>query len=228
MSPDDFYVWLHTCERRRGQIDATLGSLAHSDLREYVVEEHPTRRVAMEFWWEAMLRAYDSEKPFIVRLEDDIVVAPKILEALCAWRPLTLPKLGVGLLAISPFGEGMIVEEIGWNAWESKMQLSCPAMAQVFPRRNLERIMMRVKSLRANYWRHSEPPLIDFDVAVSRACEELGLSIYVHKPFLVAPTKLHDASTHVLKPGHVTPRIPPELVDLAFNPAAQQLPSESP
>jgi hypothetical protein len=220
MSPSDFHVFLHTCHRRLGKIGETLASLDASDIRgRYVVENQHTGEIPMSFWANAMSRGFFAGKRFIVRLEDDIVVAPRLLEALAAWPALEDPAFGMGLLCLGWYPhQGGLVERPELRAWESSLSHNCPAMAQVFSRASIIQIIKHVRRSRTHWWRWSSRPMIDFDVSVSEACTALRLKVFVHNPMLVRPAALHDRSTHEPPDGRVPPRIPAELVDLGFAP----------
>ena len=206
-NPDDFFVWVQTTPRRDAR--PTLDSIEASDIGRGYVQVHdkplrtfPDEYPALQQWWsettlEMATAAYAAGKPWILRLEDDIIINRHILHNLSMWSALRDPLFGLGTLFCpdywlrcpQDFEQSSTTKE-----WYRKSKDVEGAQAQVYRVETIQRLIPLVQSAREarGLGKPHHPPT--FDWGLSRAAHIHGcqtpprgtpLKVFVHRPSLV-------------------------------------------
>lgn len=182
------FFWVHTCPKRREEVQGTIRSLDRSDVRSYEVWEHPEAfrtSEEIELWWEQRLLKAAKRGEYFVRLEDDTEVSPTIQHRLLQWGAIHQPDFAVGVLYQwegSPRGEGTIDRSGRYPRIVDPRHMGAPGM--VFRSEYVMAVVEEMRNLRMTR-QFSRGGLLNFDTVVGQACQRLGLSVYLHEPSLV-------------------------------------------
>jgi hypothetical protein len=109
IKPSDIAVVIHTHPPRLAHLDMIRNSLFESDVQQSEVEnfeiavqpENCTNYEKILFWL-MFLNAQARRAPYVLRLEDDIIVNKHIIHNLCTWSALRDPVFGCGLMFTHP------------------------------------------------------------------------------------------------------------------------------
>lgn len=93
-------VFLQTCPQRDAYITPTLGSLKQSDTTFQVLRQ-PEGQRHCRFFLDVLKQMAGAETPWVIRLEDDVLVSRYLTHNFLSWPALNEPDFGVGWLFTS-------------------------------------------------------------------------------------------------------------------------------
>jgi hypothetical protein len=95
-------VIVQSCPERRQSREGTLASLRASDVGEnFTVMEHPDKLPKCLFFASVLDTMAKAPTPYVMRIEDDVLVNRHILHNFLTWRALHDPLFGAGWLYVS-------------------------------------------------------------------------------------------------------------------------------
>lgn len=225
MGPDDVYVFLHSCPQRDNDRQRAVASLERSDAAgAWVLERQPEGCLPMDHWRDAMLRAAQSGARLVVRIEDDVVVAPRLRSAIAKWAVTESADFGVGQLAAiigrEALQQGYVVRHAKHTARfdvsrERKNDITV-AWGEVFPAECIAKMLDEVWNYEPYHviWRKGEwfcEPAADLGM------RRLGRARYLHMPYIVWADDVRDRSLYFPR-GNAEIFRPNPYVKLDFDP----------
>lgn len=202
-------VFIHTCPQRDGQIHETVQSVRDSDVVLYEVRRQPEGANPQEFFFQSWVEAAENAKangfPFVLRLEDDVLVNAHIAHNLTLWGATREADFGAAWLSTP---EGIVGElascpKISFGPVSGAIRREDPAihaaLGVALPTHLVPEIIRRARGMPDAIWAldSSDGQLhINFDVVISQAIWEMKKRVYMHFPLLVAPAAAHSKSTH--------------------------------
>jgi len=103
MSPvpvDEFYVWVHTWWGRRFDVPV-FESINGSDIKEWWEHRQPRTQDRDSFYLSVLRKFIASDKRFMLRLEDDVIVNRYIMHNTSTWEAINDKLFGIGFLSTS-------------------------------------------------------------------------------------------------------------------------------
>lgn len=200
------YIWVHTCPARANQLDPLLESLAASDVQHFETACHPDGLSWDQIvgWWRdtwlaAARVASGAGLPYVVRIEDDVVVATHFEHNVSSWPALGCSDFGVGSLFMydREFNrmDSWEVEPVS-GALRSRADMLPGGFGQIIPTELVEPIMSEHAAALASIVHRRILPVRGpaFDYALTHAAHRLGRRLYVHVPALVRASPVAEVS----------------------------------
>lgn len=97
----DVTVIVQTCGEREQVREATIASLRQSDARDFTVIHHPVGTRHCRFFLEVLRTMADVDTPWVIRLEDDVLVSKHLIHNFLTWPALRDERFGIGWLYVS-------------------------------------------------------------------------------------------------------------------------------
>jgi hypothetical protein len=198
------YVWVHSCPQRANQIGELRASLNASDVSRFEVRRHGAGLdlPAIREWWAKQWRetaeaAAKAGATHIVRLEDDVVVAPHLAHNVTTWPALSNDDFGVGLLFID---DSLLVQLGGFEiepttgAMRATMDHLACGQGHVIPVGLINKVMDDINEAHESMYRVRRSHTVCFDCSFTHAVHRAGKRIYVHVPSQVQTSELSRAS----------------------------------
>jgi hypothetical protein len=209
MNSSDIFVWVHGCPDRKGEeLQPIIDSLEASDAKgAYQILEHGpavTRRQIDDFFTDTLYRL-SKEYKWILRIEDDSLVHPRILGELAKWPAANFEY--------EDFGCGWLYMHHTYSKMEQRLLHCCltdktkslkvkikymaGANGQLFYGPNVTRYLHKYRDDYMFFRQHFPwfkkqmdiwgDGIIPFDFGISAAVFESGLTNFFHCPSLVTP-----------------------------------------
>jgi hypothetical protein len=204
MNRNEIAVVVHTCPARRKQLEPLKTSLAQSDiclsLIDWAEEPKGSSNFEKRLHYLSLLCRNARRAPYVLRLEDDIVVNRHIIHNLCTWPATRQPDFAVGLAFVNRLlyeppqsgdmhrtESGLVYREPTSTPW---------AQAHLYDSSHLIRAAQRYFEELAekcpDYYSEPHKVALAFDWAITRAVGRMGLRVYLHEPSLAQCTEVGD------------------------------------
>lgn len=169
--------------RGRSSWETTQASIEASDIGErYVVSYQGERTTPRQHFLHLMATMAESKSPWVLRLEDDVLVNRHILENIKTWKAKNEKDFGAGWLfdagGTTRTTHDKIYQRLGKDRWHGGQLHCCQGVLL-----RTEDIG-RLRSICAQ-WFEANLGELGQDIALSRAVAVLGRRICVHAPPLV-------------------------------------------
>jgi hypothetical protein len=205
-------VFVQTCPARRVGARETLESVRASDIGEdFSVLEHPSDQTKCQFFESVLRQMSAADAPYVMRLEDDVIVNRHILHNFLTWPALKNPLFGAGWLYVSEAAfRATRTHRMGYRNTEVMYGSLCVGM----PREHVAAAVQLLEEWQklfgcaldtCNCGKRNDRPRMSKtygqDCALSRAVWKLGKRVFFHDPVLAENRLIQ--STHGLKTtGH--------------------------
>ena len=167
-------------------LKGTMDSIRRSDLTACFPWRHPEGLTDSEVqtWWEDRLLDAAKMGDFFLRLEDDVLVHPKIQHHVDLWEAKHRPDFGVGTLYWWNQGnpEGLR-EDSGEKYLVAPTGLLGPGI--LFRSEVVPDLVGRIRYRREHGMFYTVAGRFNFDTIVYEAVQDLGLRVYLRSPSLV-------------------------------------------
>lgn len=170
----------------------TRRSIEASDIgARYELALQAPDRTPREHFLALLKRAALAPTPWVLRLEDDVLVNQSIIHNLQTWPAKSDPQLGAGWL-FDPGGTTRTVHDrmygrVGTDRWHQGELHCCQGV--LLP----TECLTELAELSAR-WFDAHPGKLSQDLALSHAVAEMGLAICVHAPPLVEHLAHHTST----------------------------------
>jgi len=208
IDPKDIAVVIHTCPERAPKLGTLLESVQASDIvgrsgvdMDFQIATEPVgaKNYEKRLHYLMLLCRSARRAPYVLRLEDDIVVGRHIIHNLCTWPAVAKPDFGVGLAFVNhlllevPESSNVAQDEEG-NLY--RRQPKTPwAQAHLYESQALRQaVPFYFEQLREKGFRGAEPAKysLAFDWAITGAMDEVGRRVYLHRPSLANCSEVAD------------------------------------
>jgi hypothetical protein len=184
----------------RVTLDATLKSLAESDLPLPEILYQPPDRTPIEFFLSVLDAMAAAPTDLVLRLEDDVLVNRHMLHNIATWTAPHDPRFGLGWL-FDPGGSTQSVHDhIYQRVGETDRWHSGPlhgALGVLAWRRDIPQIRQYVDEYTTKHG-------IVFDLALAHAATQMNRFICVHAPSLIEHQPSTSCFAHFTHPVHDT------------------------
>jgi hypothetical protein len=183
-------VVVHTHVGRMDHLQPLRDSIDASDIEHCEVSCQPptTNNYLKMLHWLTLLNASAERLPYVLRLEDDVVVNRHILYNLCTWSALRDPDFGMGcLFAHEDNVQHFQRSQYGLAANSPRPRISY-AQGQLFESRALRdatKAVWDVLRSEGHGWESIDKKWCRFDGTISLAIAKVRKHIYLHRPSLV-------------------------------------------
>lgn len=205
MEPKDIAVVVHTCPSRRKRLSPLKDSIAQSDLDintiDWAEEPDGCSNFEKRLHYLTLLCRNARRAPYVLRLEDDIIVNRHIMHNLVTWNATRQPDFAVGVLFVNhllyqfPQSDdnhtdqttGLVYREPTSTPW---------AQAHLYSSYHLipaaQRYFEELAEKFPSYYRELHRSALAFDWAITKAVGRMGLRVYLHQPSLAQCTEVGD------------------------------------
>jgi hypothetical protein len=210
IDPNDIAVVVHTCPARLGKLDEIRESVEKSDI--FVNRKHPHElfEIAREpegasnfekrLHYLSLLCRNARKRPYVLRLEDDIIVNRHIIHNLCTWPALRDPDFAIGLAFVDRrlwLRPQSLDNHETENGLVYRHPTSTPwAQAHLYKSEHLipaaQCYFEELADQNASYYKDLGKVALAFDWALTRTVGRRGLKVYLHKPSLAQGTEVGD------------------------------------
>lgn len=178
---NDIAVFVQTIPNRSSWPE-TRASIEASDIQQSFLLEQARDKTPREHFLHVLQIMSQSQAPWAVRLEDDVLVNRHILHNVRSWNAKNEHRFGAGWL-FDPGGttrttHDRIYQRLGSDRWHAG-QLHC-CQGVLLRTEDIPRLRNLCKA-----WFDANPGKLAQDLALSRAVAAAGKSICVHAPPLV-------------------------------------------
>lgn len=210
IKPEQISVVVHTHPGRQNHLDPIKESLESSDvLKMYSIamEPHGLGHYEKMLHWLMFLNRAAREAPYVLRLEDDVVVNRHILHNVGTWSALLDPDFGMGILfAHEDNAHHFQRTQYGLSASMARTRIAY-AQGQLFESTALQaatKAVWEVLRSEGHGWETLTKKWSRFDGTISLAISKVRKHIYLHRPSLVECSEV--ATIDSLNAKRLTPR----------------------
>lgn len=207
IDPKDVAVVVHTCTARINKLEPLMRSIEESDIEhhqtEWAVEPHGACNWEKRLHYLSLLCRNARKAPYVLRLEDDIIVNRHILHNLCTWPALEDDRFGMGLAFVNqilyelPHSRDNVqhAHHSEWGMFRDPS--STPwAQAHFFKSEHLipaaQCYFEELAEKNPKYYAQLDKVALAFDWAITKAMGRMGLRVYLHQPSLAQGTEMGD------------------------------------
>jgi hypothetical protein len=198
--PEEIAVVVHTCPARRDKLEPLKKSLAESDATCVVWEEEPegaTNFEARLHYLDLLCRAA-RRAPYVLRLEDDIIVNKHLLHNLCTWPALRDEYFGMGLAFVNrllyeePHNYDNHTNQYGVYRNPASTPWAQAHFFKSLPLRSAVESYWQLLYEKRGLGARCENMSLAFDWAITQAMGDRGYRVYLHQPSLADCTEVAD------------------------------------
>jgi len=207
INPKDIAVVVHTCPARREKWGPLLDSIEQSDIKnrnvdpyfDLAIEPKGASNFEKRLHYLSLLCRNARKAPYVLRLEDDIIVNKHILHNLCTWPALDDPSFGMGLAFVNHllYELPQSRDNVSGTFGTFRDPTSTPwAQAHFFKSEHLipaaQCYFEELADKHSDYYRRLGKVALAFDWAITTAMGRMGYNVYLHQPSLVQCTEVAD------------------------------------